>query len=101
MDYTFLNALSNVTSLAITGGGPDAPIGETGEFDATLPLRPEQCPYLRHLTLGYYFIQEELIVFLIGHSKTLKVSSLYPLKRQKHGVPPTAMSSAELNVGSV
>ena len=72
LDHYLLNALSNVTRLAIIGHDGGA-IGQTFCHEALVPLRTECVPKLRELELGYYFIQDDLLDFLIAHSLTLEV----------------------------
>ncbi|KAL6722243.1 hypothetical protein ACLMJK_001350 [Lecanora helva] len=71
LDQYFFNALENVTRLAVIGH-KGAAIGQTCDSEALVPLKPEHTPKLKELELGYYFIQDDLVPFLIAHSSTLK-----------------------------
>ena len=72
LDHHFLSALQNVTRLAIIGHEQGA-IGQTMFHEAVIPFRKERVPKLKELELGYYFIQDDLLDFLIAHSSTLEV----------------------------
>ena len=72
LDHFFLNALQNVTRLAIIGHEEGA-IGQTDYHEALMPLRAECVPKLKELELGYYFIQDDFLDFLVAHSSTLEV----------------------------
>ena len=72
LDIYFFNALQNVTRLAIIGHEQGA-IGQTMDHEALMPLRTQCVPKLKELELGYYFIQDDLLDFLIAHSSTLEV----------------------------
>ena len=72
LDRCFLNALQNVTRLAIIGHEYGA-LGQTASHRALVPLRREHAPKLKELGLGYYGIQDYLLDFLMAHSCTLEV----------------------------
>ncbi|KAL8966724.1 MAG: hypothetical protein Q9197_005823 [Variospora fuerteventurae] len=71
LDHYFLDALTNVTRLTISGH-EDGPVGLTGMYDALVPLKPEHVPKLRELEMRWYFIQETFVDFLKAHSATLE-----------------------------
>ncbi|KAL8896546.1 MAG: hypothetical protein Q9207_007658, partial [Kuettlingeria erythrocarpa] len=71
LDRHFLDSLSNVTRLTISGHA-QGPIGLTEMHQALVPLRPDHVPKLRELQMGWYFIQDSFVDFLGAHSSTLE-----------------------------
>ncbi|KAL9022244.1 MAG: hypothetical protein Q9185_000644 [Variospora sp. 1 TL-2023] len=71
LDHYFLDALTNVTRLTISGH-KDRPFGLTEMYAALVPLKPEHVPKLRELEMKWYFIQETFVDFLEAHSATLE-----------------------------
>lgn len=72
LDQYYLNALANVTRLAIIGHD-QAAIGPTGFHEAPVPLKGGHMPKLRELEMGYWFVQDDFLDFLVAHSSTLEV----------------------------
>ena len=75
-DY-FLDAIRNVTRLAIVGDEQDV-IGRT-YWAARFPLKTTHVPKLKELEIGYFSIQADLLDFLMAHSSTLEVRKLLVL----------------------
>ncbi|KAL8644075.1 MAG: hypothetical protein Q9210_007436 [Variospora velana] len=71
LDHYFLDALTNVTRLMISGH-EEGPVGLTEIYEALVPLKPEHVPKLRELEMRWYFIQETFVDFLKAHSATLE-----------------------------
>ncbi|KAI4286450.1 MAG: hypothetical protein L6R35_004293 [Caloplaca aegaea] len=71
LDHYFLDALTNVTRLTISGH-EDGPVGLRETYEALVPLKPEHVPKLRELEMRWYFIQETFVDFLKAHSATLE-----------------------------
>lgn len=72
LDKYFLDGLSNATHLSILGD-PHGAIG-LGTFGrALIPFRNDHVPKLKRLELGYYFVQDDFLEFLLAHSSTLEV----------------------------
>ncbi|KAK0512967.1 hypothetical protein JMJ35_004984 [Cladonia borealis] len=71
LDYYFLDAIRNVTRLAIVGDEQGV-IGRTFWPPARFPLRTTHVPKLKELELGYFSIQADLLDFLVAHSSTLE-----------------------------
>ncbi|KAL8924303.1 MAG: hypothetical protein Q9208_004084 [Pyrenodesmia sp. 3 TL-2023] len=70
-DRYYLDALSNVTRLTISGHGK-GPLGLTEMHEALVPLRPDHVPNLRELEMRWYFIQDSFVDFLSAHASTLE-----------------------------
>ena len=68
----FLDALENVTRLAIIGD-EDGALGQRDYREILIPLKPKHTPKLKELELGYYFIQDDLMDFLVARTLTLEV----------------------------
>ncbi|KAL8753343.1 MAG: hypothetical protein Q9184_005454 [Pyrenodesmia sp. 2 TL-2023] len=71
LDRYYLDALSNVTRLTISGHA-DGPIGFTDMYEALVPLRPDHLPNLRELKMAWYFIQDSFVDFLSAHASNLE-----------------------------
>ena len=74
LDHYFLDAIRNVTRLAIVGDEQGV-IGRTF-WGARFPLKTTHVPKLKELELGYFAIQADLLDFLVAHSTTLEVRKL-------------------------
>jgi len=79
LDHCFFDALANVTRLAIIGHD-EAAIGQTDFHEALIPLKAKHAPKLKELELGYCFVQDELMDFLVAHSSTLEVRKSFSQK---------------------
>ena len=74
LDHYFLDAIQNVTRLAIVGDEQGV-IGRI-HWGARFPLKTTHVPKLKELELGYFSIQADLLDFLMAHSSTLEVRML-------------------------
>ena len=64
-----------MTNLAIIGH-PKTVLGHDEYYEHLIPLEPKHAPKLKELKLGYYFVQDDLLDFLVSHSSTLEVCDL-------------------------
>ena len=74
LDQHFLDAMKNITRLAIIGHRRGL-IGQVYR-EALIPLKTTHVLKLKELELGYYIIQDDLLDFLVAHSSTLEVREL-------------------------
>lgn len=76
LDAYFFDHLTNVTEFRLRAGAT-GPLGLRGDRHADLVLRRDQMPLLKSVFLENIFVCQELVHFLVGHSKTLESVSLH------------------------